>query len=75
MQHTPYSSEHLDDIDVTLRALSIIRQHLDGLPVGQARRILRQADMMMDATSQVNCAGEAFQQACEGFQAAGVQSR
>lgn len=74
MKQHDYTSPALSESDVSLRALAIIRQHLDGLPIGQARRVLRHAELMMDATMPVSCSGSEFQRASEGFLAAGVQS-
>ncbi|MFN1149950.1 hypothetical protein [Serratia liquefaciens] len=72
MTESEYSSIALTDAEVTRRALQVIGQHLGDLPLGQARRILRQAELMMDATTFINCDADEFRRACEGFQSAGV---
>lgn len=68
MQNNNYSSIALKDSDASRLALDIIKQHLGGLPVGQARLILRKCEFMIDATMLVDCGSSEFQRACEGFQ-------
>ncbi|HAW2445293.1 TPA: hypothetical protein JLP73_003520 [Escherichia coli] len=63
-----YSSMTLKDSDTSRLALNIIRQHLGGLPVGQARLVLRKCEFMIDATMFVDCETNEFQRAFEGFQ-------
>ena len=65
-----YSSIELSHTDRA--ALTLIKHHLNGLPVGQARRVLREAELMIDATMLVDCSASEFKKACEGFQSAGV---
>lgn len=67
-----YSSIELSHTDITRAALTLIKHHLNGLPVGQARRVLREAELMIDATMLVDCSASEFKKACEGFQSAGV---
>ncbi|WP_152664218.1 hypothetical protein [Erwinia tracheiphila] len=67
-----YSSIELSHIEITRAALTLIKDHLDGLPVGQARRGLRETELMIDATMFLDCSASEFKKACEGFQSSDV---
>ncbi|EGK9712908.1 hypothetical protein IOV19_001396 [Salmonella enterica] len=66
--NTPYEIPTLSNEKVVLTALSIIKNHLDNIPVGQACRVLQQTELLLKATMMVDCYGEEFQKADEGFQ-------
>ncbi|ONU48699.1 hypothetical protein [Burkholderia cenocepacia] len=69
-----YTTIHLDDFEAERRALEIIKAHLAGLPVGQARRVLKRAEFWIDATTIVDCDANEFQRAYEELQRAGSES-
>ena len=68
-----YESPSIGDAETELRALSLLRQ-LDGLPVVVARRVLRQAEFWLDATTTLDCNATEFVRAVEGWTRAGEQS-
>ncbi|WP_342705071.1 hypothetical protein OHZ10_28275 [Burkholderia arboris] len=74
MPDDSYTTIHLDEFEAEQRALEIIRLHLTGLPVGQARRVLRRAEFWIDATTFVDRDASEFQRAYEELQRAGSES-
>lgn len=68
-----YTSPGLEEIELTRTALVIIEKHLHGIPVGQARQILRQAEFLIDATTGIDCEASEFRKACAGFDRAAVE--
>lgn len=65
-----YESSHLSDTQISAVALSVIKTHFHGMSVGQVKCILREVELIINSTMMVNCAGEEFQKAVAGFQAA-----
>ncbi|AVX39797.1 hypothetical protein DA391_20335 [Yersinia massiliensis] len=68
MSETSYSSIALDNSEISKLAINIIKQHLSGLPVGQARQVLNEVVLLIDATMLIDCETSEFHRACEGFQ-------
>ncbi len=68
MSEASYSSIGLDNSEISKLAISIIKNNLGGLPVGQARQVLTEVALLIDATMLIDCETSEFQRACEGFQ-------
>ncbi|EAA6342578.1 hypothetical protein DRE41_24550 [Salmonella enterica subsp. enterica] len=68
-----YEDTILSNSDVTLTALSIIKEHLHGLSVGQACRVLTQTELLLKSAMMIDCTSEMFQKADAEFQAAAAQ--
>ena len=47
-------------------ALRLLEQ-LNGLTVSQVRQVLHQAEILLDATTVLDCSATSFQQAAEGY--------
>lgn len=68
MSEVSYGSIALDNAEISKLAINIIKHHLGGLPVGQARLVLTEVAFLIDATMLIDCETSEFQRACEGFQ-------
>lgn len=68
MSEASYSSIALDNSEISKLAINIIKHHLGGLPVGQARQVLNEVAFLIDATMLIDCETSEFQRAYEGFQ-------
>ncbi|EAT8050070.1 hypothetical protein E8A28_00580 [Salmonella enterica] len=68
-----YEDTVLSNNDVTLTALSIIKEHLHGMSVGQACRVLAQTELLLKSAMVIDCTSEMFQKADAEFQAAAAQ--
>lgn len=55
----------LNEKQITQWALAIIKKELDLLPISQARRVLREADRLLEETMPVDCRSEKFLHACK----------
>ncbi|EKH8226171.1 hypothetical protein L2D25_15235 [Salmonella enterica subsp. enterica serovar Muenchen] len=68
-----YEDTVLSNSDVTLTALSIIKEHLHGMSVSQACRVLTQTELLLKSAMMIDCTSEMFQKADAEFQAAAAQ--
>ncbi|EEP5092488.1 hypothetical protein HBZ18_001091 [Salmonella enterica] len=68
-----YEDTVLSNSDVTLTALSIIKEHLHGMSVGQACRVLAQTELLLKSAMVIDCTSEMFQKADAELQAAAAQ--
>lgn len=68
-----FEEAFLSNSDVTLTALSIIKDHLHGMSVGQACRVLAQTELLLKSTMVIDCTSEMFKKADAEFQAAAAQ--
>ncbi|EAQ4448873.1 hypothetical protein FAN38_10625 [Salmonella enterica] len=69
-----YCSPCLSEARVTQIALEIVKGNLHDLTVGQACRVLHEAEKIIGATMTVDCTSEEFRKADEVFQAAAPES-
>ncbi|HAT1685372.1 TPA: hypothetical protein I8Y21_006230 [Klebsiella oxytoca] len=65
-----YEDTFLSDSEVTLMALSIIKEHLHGMSVGQACRVLLQTEQLFKSATMIDCTSELFQKADEELSSA-----
>ncbi len=64
---------YLTEDDINRRVIAIV-QALDGAPIGQARHILRMAEVVIDDGHTVDVTGERFTSVVEEFRSSSVLS-
>lgn len=69
-----YEDTILSNSNVTLIALSIIKEHLHGMSVGQACRVLAQTELLLKSAMVIDCTSEMFQKADAELRAIAAQN-